>query len=211
MKQTIMILFCALLISIGRATAQPPTMTAENVEIIAGATAVLKVSLENPMDVAGWQLYLYLPENIDVAFEEIDGERNYDNAVTLSSRHLSNHICTVTPTIDGGYLIMGYSPSKPTNIKEHGGNLVNITLQASDTFSGVHTSTIKNVAVADIYAVQTNVGNDIQFQISSSGTNGVSNVLIDETEESVYRVNGQQAKSTDKGLLIKKRKKVIVK
>ena len=65
----------ALLTLVGRATAQTLKLTAGDVKIEAGKTAELKVSIENSMDIAGWQLYLYLPENIDIAYEEEEGER----------------------------------------------------------------------------------------------------------------------------------------
>lgn len=135
MRTIKIMMLIALLTFVGRATAQTVKMTAEDVEIEAGKTAELKVSLENSMDIAGWQLYLYLPENIDIAYDEEDGERYYDNTVILSSRHLRSHTCTITATADGGYLIMAYNPSKPTNIKDHSGEIVTIVLQATDAFN----------------------------------------------------------------------------
>lgn len=211
MKRLMITLFCTLLAFAGRATAQTLTMTADDVTIVAGSTAELKVSLENSMEVAGWQLFLYLPEHIDIAFEEEDGERYYNNTVVLSSRHLPSHTCTVTATTDGGYLIMGYNPSKPTNIKDYSGKLVSITLKASDAFDGEHTGIIKKAAISDIYAVQANIENDMIFQISVPITNGISNATGDSTEDTDYRINGQRAQKADKGVLIRNRQKHIVK
>lgn len=203
----------ALLTFVGRATAQTLKLTAEDVEIEAGKTAELKVSLENSMDIAGWQLYLYLPENVDISYEEEEGERYYDNTVILSSRHLRSHTCTITATADGGYLIMGYNPSKPTNIKEHSGEIVTIVLQATDAFSGHQTGTIKNAAVSDINTVQTNVEGEVTFRIALPGETptGISGVTSNADGQPVYHVNGQRANKNDKGILVKKGQKYVAK
>jgi len=171
------------------------------------------VSLENSMDIAGWQLYLYLPENVDISYEEEEGERYYDNTVILSSRHLRSHTCTITATADGGYLIMGYNPSKPTNIKEHSGEIVTIVLQATDTFSGHQTGTIKNAAVSDINTVQTNVEGEVTFRIAFPGETptGISGVTSNADGQPVYHVNGQRANKNDKGILVKKGQKYVAK
>ena len=203
----------ALLTLVGRATAQTLKLTAGDVKIEAGKTAELKVSLENSMDIAGWQLYLYLPENVDISYEEEEGERYYDNTVILSSRHLRSHTCTVTATADGGYLIMGYNPSKPTNIKEHSGEIVTIVLQATDAFSGHQIGTIKNAAVSDINTVQTNVEGDVTFRIAlpDETPTGISGISVDADGQPVYTVNGQRAKKSEKGILIKKGQKYVAK
>ena len=198
---------------VGRATAQTLKLTAGDVKIEAGKTAKLKVSMENSMDIAGWQLYLYLPENIDIAFEEEEGERYYDNTVILSSRHLRSHTCTITATADGGYLIMGYNPSKPTNIKEHSGEIVTIVLQATDAFSGHQTGTVKNAAVSDMNTVQTNVENDVTFRVvlPDETPTGISGISADADGQPVYHISGQRAKTTDSGLLIKRGQKYVTK
>lgn len=203
----------ALLPFVGRTTAQTLMLTAEDVEIEAGKTAELKVSLENSMDIAGWQLYLYLPENVDISYEEEEGERYYDNTVILSSRHLRSHTCTITATADGGYLIMGYNPSKPTNIKEHGGEIVTIVLQATDAFSGHQSGKIKNAAVSDINTVQTNVEGEVTFRIALPGETptGISGVTSNADDQPVYHVNGQRANKNDKGILVKKGQKYVAK
>lgn len=212
MKTIKTMMFIALLTFVGRATAQTLNLTAGDVEIEAGKTAELKVSLENSMDIAGWQLYLYLPEDIDIAYEEEDGERYYDNTVILSSRHLRSHTCTITATADGGYLIMGYNPSKPTNIKEHSGEIVTIVLQASDTFSGHQTGTIRNAAVSDINTVQTNIEGDVTFRIALPGEiTGIYRIAADADNGPAYHVSGQRAKKNDKGLLVKKGQKYVAK
>ena len=203
----------ALLTLVGRATAQTLKLTAGDVKIEAGKTAELKVSIENSMDIAGWQLYLYLPENIDIAYEEEENERYYDNTVMLSSRHLRSHTCTVTATADGGYLIMGYNPSKPTNIKEHSGEIVTIVLQATDAFSGHQTGTIKKAAVSDINSVQTNVEGDVTFRIAlpDETPTGISGISDNADDQPIYHVNGQRAKKSEKGILIKKGQKYVAK
>ena len=201
----------ALLTFVGRATAQTVELTAEDVVIEAGKTAELRVSLENSMDIAGWQMYLYLPENIDIVYEEEDGERYYDNTVILSSRHLRSHTCTITATDDGGYLIMGYNPSKPTKIKENSGELVTITLQAAENYSGDHTATIKNVAVSDMNSVQTNMEGEVTVHIAEARTTGLKGLKGLSGDEPVYDLNGRRMVQPSKGVNIVGGSKVVVK
>lgn len=206
------IMLITLLTFVGRAQAQTLNVTVGDMEIEAGKTAEMKVSLENSMDIAGWQLYLYLPEHIDIAYEEEDGERYYDNTVKLSSRHLHSHTCSITATDDGGYLIMGYNPSKPTNIKDHNGEIVSIVLKAADTFKGHQTGTIMHAAVSDIYAVQTNVDGDVTFRLVLPGElSGVSGVSADSDSQPVYHINGQHATEKDKGVMVRKGQKYVAK
>ena len=204
-------ILCALLTIAGRAAAQTVSMTAGDVLIEAGQTAELTCSLENSMEIAGWQMYLYLPEGVTIACEEEDGEVYYDGYVVLSSRHKRSHTCTVTPTADGGYLIMAYNPSKPTAINGNSGGLVTITLQAANTYSGDHAATIKQVAVSDMNSVQINMENDITILVSEANTTGVMTVKDAAGESSAYDLNGRRVTKTTKGIQIQEGRKVVVK
>lgn len=202
----------ALLTYIGRASAQTLILTADDMEVGAGKTAELKVNLESSMDIAAWQLYLYLPESVDIAYEEENGEHYYGNTVRLSSRHPQNHICSITATTDGGYLIMGYNPSKPTNIKEHSGEIVSIMLKATNAFSGHQVGTIKFAAVSDIYTVQTNVEGDVTFRLALPGELvGIADVYQNFDHQPTYHTSGQRAKKTAKGVLVRKGQKYVSK
>lgn len=204
MKRLKEIIAYALLCTANYAMAQNVNLTADDVKIEAGKTANLVVSLENSVDAAGWQMMLYLPEGITLPYEEEDGERYYYNTVTLSSRHLRSHICTVTETVDGGWLIMAYNPNKPTAIKEHSGEIATIVLQAEGTYRDSHTATIKNISVADMESVQTDMVGDVTFDIIGSAGDGVSAIRADEAEATVYNVGGRLTDKDTKGLSIRR-------
>jgi len=200
---------CTLLAMAGKVAAQTVGMSVNDVTIDAGGTAELTVSLENPMTIAGWQLYLYLPDGVTIAYDEEDGERYYDETVVLSSRHLRSHTCTVTETADGGYLIMAYNPSKPTAIKESSGEIVTITLQAADSFTGEHTATIKNVAVSDMSSVQTNMEGEVTVHITEF-TTGIPNTKSATDDGAAYDLSGRRMALPSKGVNIIGGNKVVV-
>ena len=195
----------------GSTQAQTVNMTVPDVIITSGETAELTCSLENSMEIAGWQMYLYLPEGIDIAYEEEDGERYYDETVVLSSRHKRSHTCSISPTADGGYLIQAYNPSKPTAINGNSGEIVSITLQADSGYSGANTATIKNVAVSDMGAVQTNMVGDVTVNIIGPTPTDISPVMTTADDELRYDLNGRRMSKSQKGITVSKGRKVVVK
>ena len=210
MRKMKMMILCALLAVAGSATAQTVKMTATDVEIDAGGTADVSVSLETAMTIAGWQMYLYLPEGITVAYDEEDGERFYDDTVVLSSRHKHGHTCTVTETADGGWLIMGYNPSKPTELKETSGEIVTITLQASDNYKGNHTGIIKDVAVSTMDNTQTDMEGEVTFTIEGPVPTGIHPSQVSGNDEPVYNLGGQRVKKpVKKGIYVRSGKKEV--
>lgn len=92
------------------------------------------------------------------------------------------------------------------------GEIVTIVLQASDTFSGHQTGTIRNAAVSDINTVQTNIEGDVTFRIALPGEiTGISRISADADNCPVYHINGQRAQNSDKGILVKKGQKYVAK
>lgn len=205
------ILLCALLAIAGSATAQNVKMTAEDVEIETGETAEVTLSLETSMEIAGWQMYLYLPDGITVPFEEEDDERYYDESVVLSSRHKRSHVCTVTETADGGWLIQGYNPSKPTAITGTEGPIVTLTLKASNDYSGLHNATIKGVAVAEMDNTQTDMVGELTFKIQGPVPTGIHAIAADSKTNPVYNLRGQQVEQPTKGIYVRSGQKIVKK
>lgn len=211
MKKMKMIILCALLAIVGSATAQTVKMTVENVVIETGGTADMTVSLETAMTIAGWQMYLYLPEGITLAYEEEDGERYYDNAITLSSRHKRGHSCSITETTDGGWLILCYDPSKPTEIKDTNGVLATITLQATDDYYGSNVATIKEVAVSESDNTQTYMEGEVTFLIAEASTVSIRSVCGNDANAPIYNLNGQRLNKHNRGINIVNGQKVVKK
>ena len=205
------ILVYALLFIANLATAQTVSVTVNDVKIEAGKTADLVVSLANSMDIAGWQMTLYLPEGATLPYEEEDGEKYYDETVKLSSRHLRSHICSVTETTDGGWLIMAYNPNKPTAIKEHSDEIVTITLKAADTFEGEQAGTIKGIAVADMQSTQTDVEGNVTFKVTKTSSDGIRVLQSNTSDDSVYDMSGKPIATPGKGLYIQGGQKYVKK
>lgn len=187
MNTTKTIVALAALIFAGNIQAQTVSFSADDVNIKPGDTAELVISLENSMEIAAWQISLYLPDNVFVAYEEEDGEKYYDYSVTKSSRHTRSHKAEIQEKADGGYLITCYaSPTKAINGTS--GELVTIILQANDSFRGQGVGTIQG-AVSTVASVQTKA-EDATFNISS--TTSITEVNADGMQaDGKYYKNGE--------------------
>lgn len=212
MKNLKVTILCALLAMASGAASQTVTLTVSgDVDLVEETSAKLTCSMENSMEMAGWQMLLYLPAGVDIACEEEDGERYYDNTVVLSSRHKRSHTCTVTPTADGGYLIMAYNPSKPTAITGNSGELLTITLQRDETYTDNHQAVIRSVAASDMNSVQTNMVGEVLFTIKGPVPTGIRPFGTDSTDGPVYDLSGRRIQQPTKGVNIVGGNKVVVK
>ena len=87
------------------------------------------------------------------------------------------------------------------------GGVINWSLDVSSLADGIHKIVIQVMtpsgAITSAY--------ETEF-LRTSTADGIFDITIaDEAEEAGYRINGQRARKTDKGLIIKKGKKHIVK
>lgn len=88
------------------------------------------------------------------------------------------------------------------------------SVQAEETYAGNALGTIKNAAVADPYATANSyyVEGDILFPILLPGqTVGISAVKAETSVQPAYRLSGQRAKETDKGIIVKEGRKYLMK
>ena len=84
MKTIKAIILCALLTLTSSAFAQDDfTMSFSDVKIEAGSTADLKVTFDSQVTIAGWQMFLYLPKGIEIAYDEEEEEYS----IALSDLH----------------------------------------------------------------------------------------------------------------------------
>lgn len=127
------------------AFAQDFKMTFSDVEIEAGKTAELNVTFESKVTIAGWQMFLYLPEGIELSYDE-DVE---EYEIVLSDSHHKKHACEVTKTADGAMMLVMSGGTKTYEMKENSGDLCTIVLKAADTFQGKAKVDVKNIRISD--------------------------------------------------------------
>lgn len=185
MKTIKAILLCALLSLTSSAFAQDSfTMSFSDVNIEAGKTADLAVTFESTFLAAGWQMFLYLPEGIEIAQEDDE------YLIELSDLHHKKHGCDVTQAKDGSMMLVMTGGTKTYEMSGTSGDLCTITLQASDTFSGSKDVAVKTIRMSNkggtTYAMA-----DTSFKIEA-GTTGIQEVTADGMQaDGKYLQNGQ--------------------
>ena len=146
MKTIKVILLCALLSLTSSAFADSVfTMSFSDVKIEAGGTADLNVTFESTVTAAGWQMFLFLPEDIEILYDEEDEEY----AIELSDLHHRKHGCDVTKAKDGSMMLVMSGGTKTYEMSGTSGDLCTITLKASDDFSGSVSVPVKKISIAD--------------------------------------------------------------
>lgn len=181
-------------------------MTFSNVSIEAGKTADLKVTFESNVTIAGWQMDLYLPQGIEIVYD--DDEEEY--AITLSELHKKKHTCAVKTTKDGAKQLVMTAGTETVEMKGNSGDLCTITLKAADTFSGSATVDVKTIRISD-KAAKSYSQDDTSFTITAGGADGISSISAADNNAPVYNLAGQKVNNAQKGVYIQNGKKVVMK
>jgi hypothetical protein len=208
MKTIKSLLVCGLLALTSSAFAQSVVFTFdENVDIEAGQTAEVNVSFttDGIPSVAGWQINLYLPEGLEIYFDEEEEEY----AIELSSLHKKKHSVDVQSNKDGSKLLLMSAGTSTVDMTATSGDLCTITLKASDTFAG-GTAQAKGMAVADNTGKQYNA-EDVSFTVTEKNATGINSLNVEDSNEPAFNLAGQQVGKNYKGIVVKNGKKAIVK
>jgi hypothetical protein len=179
-----------------------------NVENGAGK---LVASMTKDMTVAGWQMFLYLPEGVEIAQVYDEDEEEYVADITLSSTfHKAKHSCSVKKTADNAMMLICSGGTETVALKSATeGELCTIGLKVADGVTSQAVA-VKNVAVSDDQGVQSNQA-DTTFQLIV-GSTGIVNIENDAVNGGVfYNLAGQKVSNAQKGVLIQNGKKVVVK
>ena len=187
MKTIKAIMLCALLSLASSAFAQDVfTMSFSDVNIEAGGKAELNVTFTSTVTIAGWQMFLYLPEGIEIVYDE--DEEEY--AIALSDLHKKKHSCSVQKAKDGSMMLIMSAGTETVEMKSNEGALCTITLQASSDFSGSVDVPVKTIAIADKSGTSYEQA-DTSFKLVSS-TTGIKEVGADGMQaDGKYLQNGQ--------------------
>ena len=210
MKTIKALLVSALLVLAGTVSAQSFSITFADVNVENGA-GKLVASMTKDMTVAGWQMYLYLPEGVEIAQVFDEDEEEYVADITLSSTfHKAKHSCSVKKTADGAMMLICSGGTETVALKSATeGELCTIGLTVADGVTSQAVA-VKNVAVSDDQGVQSNQA-DTPFQLIV-GSTGIVNIENDAVNGGVfYNLAGQKVSNAQKGVLIQNGKKVVVK
>ena len=210
MKTIKALLVSALLVLAGTVSAQSFSITFADVNVENGA-GKLVASMTKDMTVAGWQMYLYLPEGVEIAQVFDEDEEEYVADITLSSTfHKAKHSCSVKKTADNAMMLICSGGTETVALKSATeGELCTIGLTVADGVTSQAVA-VKNVAVSDDQGVQSNQA-DTTFQLIV-GSTGIVNIENDAVNGGVfYNLAGQKVSNAQKGVLIQNGKKVVVK
>ena len=210
MKTIKALLVSALLVLAGTVSAQTFSITFADVNVENGA-GKLVASMTKDMTVAGWQMYLYLPEGVEIAQVFDEDEEEYVADITLSSTfHKAKHSCSSKKTTDGAMMLICSGGTETVALKSATeGELCTIGLKVAEGVTSQAVA-VKNVAVSDDQGVQSNQA-DTTFQLII-GSTGIVNIENDAVNGGVfYNLAGQKVSNAQKGVLIQNGKKVVVK
>lgn len=204
-------------------------LTAEDVTFEAGETTadlVVNMDYSTDKEIVSWGFNLYLPDGIDIEFEEesgtfyYTGEYGFDtNPRAIAGTPKKPNDPKVTKKEDGGYLILGYSDSNAAMLSTHG-KLISLTLTGSAAISG--NGDIKNTSVAYLgtdgdgkeVAISADQGQlaDVTFKVNDGGvTDGINDINAAETNAPAYNLQGVRVNANAKGIIIRDGKKMVVK
>ena len=187
MKTIKAIILCALLSLTSSAFAQDDfTMSFSDVKIEAGGTADLKVTFDSKVTIAGWQMFLYLPEGVEILYDE----EEEDYAIALSDLHAKRHACEVTKAKDGSMMLVMSGGTKTYEMSGNSGDLCTITLKASDSFSGSSDVAVKTIRISDKSGKASAMA-DTSFKLEAVPT-GIKNVNAEGGKaDGKYLKNGE--------------------
>lgn len=206
MKTIKSLLVCGLLALASSAFAQV-SMSFSDVTIKAGETAELAVTFESSVVPAGWQMYLYLPTGIEIAYDVLEEEY----LIEKSDSHAKKHGIEVTKTSDGAMMLVMSGGTKTYEMSASDGDLCTITLQAADTFQGSAEATVKKIAFADKDGKQYNMEGDATFTITEENATGINSLNAEDSNEPAFNLAGQKVSKNYKGIIVKNGKKNLVK
>lgn len=154
-----------------------------DVDIKAGGTATVNVTLQNQDDIAGFQFEMTLPPGLSV----VTNDRG-KMAFKLNSDRTEDHVVSSNKRTNGTISVLAYSaaaePFYGTN-----GNILTFQLQADATYNGSHDVTINDIAICTTtgqYAVD---GASTSFTVKGEETSQSATAIEIDRLYAVMNVN----------------------
>ena len=195
-------------------------MNAEDVTISAGGQAdlVINMDYETAVPVVGWNIYLSLPEGVDLYFDDEEEDYVYEVSSALHKKALRNGF-GIKKVADKERCYMLYcidqKNTPPIPMTATQGQLLSITLTATAEASEECSGTLYDIALTDAENKSLDLGNiaDYVFAIKVEGgvTTGIRDINTAAGAATVYNLSGQRVENPARGLFIKNGKKFLVK
>ena len=192
-------------------------MSADDVTISVGdqADLVINMNYQTDVSVAGWNIYLSLPEGVDLYYDEDEEDYVYSVSTDFITKKLSKFFGIKTVAgLERTYLLYYIDQDNMTPMKTTEGELLTITLAATSQASEHCFGTLYDIALTDPSSNSLDLGNiaDFDFNINViGGVTGIRDINAQTDSEAVYNLGGQRVKNPAKGIFVKKGKKVVKK
>ncbi len=186
-------------------------LSASDAVVKPGGTGVITIKGENPSFITAWQMFVQLPDGVEI---DDEGATLNDRYPWAPSQHTYAHRVDINEMTDNTYLLTCYA-DQPSIIYGETGVLVSLRLKCQDTFKGHHEGRISDIAVADFTETprQTNQSRDLVVHITDEGTAAIEGVEMTQSSSPVItNLNGQKVadRPQRKGIYIINGKKTIV-
>ena len=225
MKKFTLMLVAGLFALAGSVQAQEKEnfFKASNVALAEDGTGVLEVFIdyETTETVVGWNLSLYLPDEVKIATKTVFDEDLEEDVEVFdvtakgddysNSNAMANALDIKTKT-DGGYLFVCIDQKNQREMKNTNGKILSIPLVASSKdFSGK--GSIKNIGMTSAGSVSLELGKiaDVEFFIGAGSSEGINDIHAADTTAPAYNLQGIRVNNAAKGLIIRDGKKMVVK
>lgn len=165
----------------------------------------LVISMENDIEVGGYDFHLYLPVGIALAYDE----GNEDFLYELSDRHNKKHQLTIMYDETDDSYMFGVSDPSLHKIAVGSGKIIRLKLIVTDPeLYGTRYGSIRNVWFAESGSSGVEV-DDVEFEIHVA----IHDVLQDSQESKFYNLQGQQVANgkLPRGVYVTEGKKIVKK
>lgn len=207
---------CLLTLTLGaQAQEKKKVFTANDVELTVGGQAELVINMDydSQETVVGWNIYLYLPEGVDLYNDEEEEDYVYTISSALHKKVLRNSF-KIKKTESGAYMLYCIDTSNLTPMTSTHGELMRITLTADATASSVSKGQLKDIALTNSDNVSIDLNNiqDVEFNIYVEGgvEIGISMVNANNQSDVRYNTQGQRVGSSYRGIVVEDGRKVVV-
>ena len=207
---------CLLALTLGaQAQEKVKVLTAGDVHLAVGGEAELVINMDydTAESVVGWNLYLYLPEGVDLLYDEDEEDYVYTVSSALHKKKLRSQF-GIKPTTDGGYLLRCIDIDELTPMSGTHGELVRLTLVADATAADISGGLIKDIALSNEQGVSLDLNNiqDVPFAITVDGgvPTGIKGLRSSaDGSRSRYNTQGQPVTANYRGIVVEDGCKVV--
>lgn len=190
------------------ATAQ--TMTFGDIDLKAGQTDTLRISLSTETPIVAWQMKFYLPKGLSIA-KDASGS-NWQ--CTFPEAYAGDFLYGIDPSAneeiyeDRHFTFICFPKERNKSILGENQELCIITFKADADYNEEDAVLVRDIHLSHRTAKNVEMG---QVSIVQE-TTGIQDTRIEQTSEQMYTLSGQPVNGTPrKGLYIRGGKKIIIK